>query len=143
MADLVGTWGGGDVWRVTAGVFPSNAYFCRAGVPGGGILVDPGLEIREERRTALYLIENGAVVKAAEEAPRVGLGEGALVEILERDVRFGPEDLPGECGLPRLAGAGDRHQGIAGRKPLENRRCLTRDQHSCQRSGSPADCQFN
>lgn len=40
----VGTWGSGAVWRVTSGVFPSNAYFCEADVPGGGVLVDPGLD---------------------------------------------------------------------------------------------------
>jgi hydroxyacylglutathione hydrolase len=44
VATIVGQWGGGAVWRVTSGVFPSNAYFCEAGVPGGGILIDPGLD---------------------------------------------------------------------------------------------------
>lgn len=44
MASVVGNWGGGNVWRVTSGVFPSNAYFCEAGVPGGGILIDAGLD---------------------------------------------------------------------------------------------------
>ncbi|MCZ2836537.1 MBL fold metallo-hydrolase [Modestobacter sp. VKM Ac-2985] len=44
MATRVGDWGAGAVWRVTSGVFPSNAYFCEADVPGGGILVDPGLD---------------------------------------------------------------------------------------------------
>lgn len=41
---MVGNWGGGAVWRVTSGAFPSNAYFCEADVPGGGVLVDPGLD---------------------------------------------------------------------------------------------------
>lgn len=44
MATVVGNWGGGNVWRVTSGVFPSNAYFCEADVPGGGILIDAGLD---------------------------------------------------------------------------------------------------
>lgn len=44
MATVVGDWGGGAVWRITSGVFPSNAYFCAADVPGGGILIDPGLD---------------------------------------------------------------------------------------------------
>jgi glyoxylase-like metal-dependent hydrolase (beta-lactamase superfamily II) len=44
VATVVGDWGGGAVWRVTSGAFPSNAYFCEAGVPGGGILIDPGLD---------------------------------------------------------------------------------------------------
>lgn len=43
-AELVGDWGAGAVWRITSGVFPSNAYFCAADVPGGGILIDPGLD---------------------------------------------------------------------------------------------------
>jgi hydroxyacylglutathione hydrolase len=44
VATVVGAWGGGAVWRITSGVFPSNAYFCEADVPGGGVLVDPGLD---------------------------------------------------------------------------------------------------
>jgi hydroxyacylglutathione hydrolase len=45
MATVVGNWGGGAVWRVTSGVFSSNAYFCEvAGVAGGGILIDAGLD---------------------------------------------------------------------------------------------------
>ena len=44
MATEVGNWGGGTVWRVTSGTFSSNAYFCEANVPGGGILIDAGLD---------------------------------------------------------------------------------------------------
>lgn len=44
MATLVGNWGGGSIWRVTSGVFSSNAYFCEADVPGGCILIDAGLD---------------------------------------------------------------------------------------------------
>lgn len=44
MASVVGNWGGGDVWRVTSGVFPSNAYFCQADAAGGGVLIDAGLD---------------------------------------------------------------------------------------------------
>jgi glyoxylase-like metal-dependent hydrolase (beta-lactamase superfamily II) len=44
MATLVGNWGGGAIWRVTSGHFPSNAYFCEANVPGGCILIDAGLD---------------------------------------------------------------------------------------------------
>lgn len=43
-ATVVGDWGGGRIWRVTSGTFPSNAYFVEVGVPGGGVLVDPGLD---------------------------------------------------------------------------------------------------
>ncbi|GAB4081373.1 MBL fold metallo-hydrolase [Modestobacter muralis] len=43
-AERVGDWGGGAVWRVTSGSFPSNAWFCEADVPGGGVLIDPGLD---------------------------------------------------------------------------------------------------
>jgi hydroxyacylglutathione hydrolase len=43
-ATVVGDWGGGAVWRVTSGAFPSNAWFAEADVPGGGVLVDPGLD---------------------------------------------------------------------------------------------------
>lgn len=44
MATLVGDWGGGHVWRITSGTFLSNAYFCEVDVPGGCILIDPGLD---------------------------------------------------------------------------------------------------
>lgn len=44
MATLAGNWGGGAVWCVTSGAFPSNAYFCEAEVPGGCILIDAGLD---------------------------------------------------------------------------------------------------
>jgi hydroxyacylglutathione hydrolase len=44
VATRVGDWGGGAVWQITTGSFPSNAYFCAADVPGGGVLIDPGLD---------------------------------------------------------------------------------------------------
>jgi glyoxylase-like metal-dependent hydrolase (beta-lactamase superfamily II) len=44
MARVVGNWGGGSVWCITSGSFPSNAYFCEAEVNGGGILIDAGLD---------------------------------------------------------------------------------------------------
>jgi hydroxyacylglutathione hydrolase len=40
----VGLWGGGKLWRVTSGAFPSNAYICEADVPGGCVLIDGGLD---------------------------------------------------------------------------------------------------
>ncbi len=44
------------MWRITNGLFPSNAYFCEVAVPGGGILIDAGLDA-----TAIdaQLIEHG------------------------------------------------------------------------------------
>lgn len=43
MLALVGHWGGGEVWRVTSGEFPSNAYICGTG-SGECILIDGGLD---------------------------------------------------------------------------------------------------
>ncbi len=40
----IGNWGGGVIIRITSGIFPSNAYVCEADVPGGCILIDPGLD---------------------------------------------------------------------------------------------------
>lgn len=40
----VGNWGGGAVWRITSGVFPSNTYACEVDHRGGVALVDPGLD---------------------------------------------------------------------------------------------------
>lgn len=39
----VGHWGGGDIWRITSGEFPSNAYICGMG-NGQAILIDGGLD---------------------------------------------------------------------------------------------------
>lgn len=45
MAVEVGNWGGGTVWRTTAGEFSSNTYFFDAeGGSGGAVVVDPGLD---------------------------------------------------------------------------------------------------
>lgn len=44
MSDAAWHWGGGEVLPITKGVFPSNAYACTADVPGGCILIDPGLD---------------------------------------------------------------------------------------------------
>jgi hydroxyacylglutathione hydrolase len=44
MLEPVGNWGGGNIWRITSGEFPSNAYICSADVPGGAILIDGGLD---------------------------------------------------------------------------------------------------
>jgi hydroxyacylglutathione hydrolase len=43
MLAQVGNWGGGGVWRVTSGEFPSNAYICDIGY-GECILIDGGLD---------------------------------------------------------------------------------------------------
>lgn len=43
MLALLGQWGGGDVWRVTSGEFPSNSYVCSTGF-GRCILIDGGLD---------------------------------------------------------------------------------------------------
>jgi len=40
----MGDWDVNGVVTVTGGVFPSNTYICGADIPGGCILVDPGLD---------------------------------------------------------------------------------------------------
>jgi glyoxylase-like metal-dependent hydrolase (beta-lactamase superfamily II) len=45
MALVVGSWGGGNVWRTTAGAFPSNTYFFDEERGGSkAIVIDPGLD---------------------------------------------------------------------------------------------------
>lgn len=39
----IGSWGGGDIWRVTSGEFPSNAYICGTD-DGFCVLIDGGLD---------------------------------------------------------------------------------------------------
>jgi hydroxyacylglutathione hydrolase len=41
--ELAGQWGGGEVWRITCGEFPSNAYLCSTG-GGSCVLIDGGLD---------------------------------------------------------------------------------------------------
>lgn len=43
MMRRVGHWGGGDVWRVTSGEFPSNSYICGT-FEGKCVLIDGGLD---------------------------------------------------------------------------------------------------
>jgi len=43
MLAAIGNWGGGDIWRVTSGEFPSNAYICAIG-DGKCVLIDAGLD---------------------------------------------------------------------------------------------------
>jgi glyoxylase-like metal-dependent hydrolase (beta-lactamase superfamily II) len=50
MSAPVGHWGGGDVWRVTSGEFPSNAYICGLPADDGAaaaarcVIIDGGLD---------------------------------------------------------------------------------------------------
>jgi hydroxyacylglutathione hydrolase len=44
MAELVGDWGGGEIWRITSGSFPSNSYICLNRAAGGALLIDGGLD---------------------------------------------------------------------------------------------------
>ena len=40
----VGHWGQGKIWRFTNNILAAQTYFCEADVPGGGILIDAGLD---------------------------------------------------------------------------------------------------
>ena len=44
MAISAGDWGGWSAWRMTSAVFSSDTNFCEANMPGGRILIDPGLD---------------------------------------------------------------------------------------------------
>lgn len=44
MAELVGDWGGGEIWCITSGSFPSNSYICLNRATSGALLVDGGLD---------------------------------------------------------------------------------------------------
>ena len=44
MAKIVGNWGGGAIWQISSGIFPSNCYFCSLDDSGSGFLIDPGLD---------------------------------------------------------------------------------------------------
>jgi hydroxyacylglutathione hydrolase len=43
MPTLIGNWGGGSIWRVISGEFPSNAYICGTN-DGRCVLIDGGLD---------------------------------------------------------------------------------------------------
>jgi hydroxyacylglutathione hydrolase len=44
LLSLEGNWGGGEIWRVVSGEFPSNAYICNLDLDGNAILIDGGLD---------------------------------------------------------------------------------------------------
>ena len=44
MLRKVASWGGGDVWCLVSGEFPSNAYICTTHEPAACILIDGGLD---------------------------------------------------------------------------------------------------
>jgi len=44
MAEIIGDWGGGKIWKIVGGALPSNCYIVEANVPGGCILIDTCLD---------------------------------------------------------------------------------------------------
>ena len=89
MANVVGNWGGGAVWQITSGAFPSNAYFCEANVPGGGVLIDAGLDgaaIDEQLNAAelTQLVPKRLVPQCQMSQDGWGHGANPLAQIVEQ-----------------------------------------------------------
>ena len=73
--------------------------------------IDPGLEIGEDFRTALHLIQNGAIGKAAEKGAGILPGRQPHIRFLQRHVRLVGENGLGErcfSGLARSRNGYDR-----------------------------------
>ena len=79
---------------------------------GGRIVVDNALQVGEEVRRALDLVEYRPLAEAGEEAERVIGGELPLRRRLERDVGTVRERHPGEGRLARLPRARHRDDRI-------------------------------
>ncbi len=97
-----------------------------AGPPG---FIHPDLEIGQQFRHMLNLVQDGPVRKAPEETARIVPREGALVRRLQVDVGFVRKAVPAQGGLSALArpGHGDdrvlREQGGEGRGECAAAQC--------------------
>jgi hypothetical protein len=65
-------------------------------------------QVGQQRRRSLYLVEDGAVHVAGQEAARVGKRQLARVGVFQVDVRQRGEGAARQRGLARLPRAGDR-----------------------------------
>lgn len=68
--------------------------------------VHDALEIGQQRRHPLYLIQDRAVRVAPQEGPQIILRLQPLVRILDRHIRLVGEGTPRQRGLAGLAWAG-------------------------------------
>lgn len=75
-------------------------------------LVGENLQIRQEFRNALDLIQDGPFTEAGEKAPRIGLRELPLIGRLQIDVSQIREGLATDGGLARLTRSGHGHEGV-------------------------------
>ena len=76
------------------------------------VLVGQDLQVGQEIRNPLDLVQDRALGKPCEESPRVGLGEWPLVGSVQIHMGQPGEGGAAECGLPRLSRPGDRDEGV-------------------------------
>lgn len=93
------------------------------------------LQVGEQVRYALDLVENRALVVAREEAARIGLGELADIGRFEIGVGEVGECCPAERRLSGLPWTGDRDEWVLGEERLQARGDLAFDH--ARRTGRP------
>ena len=100
---------------------------------GRRVGIDDALEIGQQIRCALHLVENGAARKLREERSRVVQCKGPFVRVLQRHVTVIREYHPAQRGFPALPRPGQRDA----RRP---RGCLL--QH-CRQVASDHKSEYN
>ena len=79
---------------------------------GAAVIVGQHLQVGQEIRDALDFVQDRALGKPCEKAPRVGLGECPLVGSVQVHMGQPGEGGAAERGLPRLPRPGDRDERV-------------------------------
>jgi hypothetical protein len=66
------------------------------------------LQIGEQVRTSLCLVDDCAIREKGEEASRIFLGEQTLIRVFKAHIRTATEECLRQCRFPRLPGSDDR-----------------------------------
>ena len=91
------------------------------------LFIHENLDVGDEFRGSLDLIEDGPIGKLAEKSSGIGPCEFPDLKAFQVGVRFPGEDLPAQGGFTRLSRAGDCHHRILGKNCFQVRAGCPRD----------------